>query len=76
MISTVKSIISACLFAIFFSSCGVFKKKEVGPYGDQRSRWQKMWDFEEEHYDGWAEKVMHRDEYKRRKKSPVVKRNP
>ena len=69
-------IIIASLAATLLSSCGLFKKKEVGPYGDQRSRWQKIKSYEEEHYYNWAEKVMHRDEYKRRKNSPVQKKNP
>ena len=63
----VRSIIIASLIVLSFSSCGAFKKEEVGPYGDQRSRWEKLRDYEDENYDQWAEKVMHREDYKRRK---------
>jgi hypothetical protein len=73
----VKRIIIASLLATFLSGCGVFgKKKEVGPYGDKRTRMEKLRTYEEDRYDDWADKWMHREEYKRRKHSTVEKKNP
>ena len=69
-IETVKPFIIAILLPLLLSSCGIFKKKEeVGPYGDNRSRWEKVRTYEEDRYDNWADKWMHRDQYKRRKDS-------
>ena len=65
---SVKPIFSAIFLSFLFSSCGLFdKKEEIGPYDDNRSRWQKLTTYEEDRYDSWADKVMHRDEYKRKK---------
>ncbi|MFT4550426.1 MAG: hypothetical protein ACI9UA_004347 [Pseudoalteromonas tetraodonis] len=73
----VKAILTASLVVLLLPSCGLFKKKEeIGPYGDNRSRWQKLRTYEEERYDGWADKWMHREEYKRRKAAEGKKRNP
>ena len=74
---TVKQIITASLIALLISGCGVFKKKEeVGPYGDKRSRWEKLSTYEEDRYDDWMDKWMHRERHKRRKNSSVDKLNP
>lgn len=63
-----KAIITAALLALLLSSCGLFKeKKEVGPYGDNRSRWEKLRTYEEDRYDDVAYKWKHREQHKRRK---------
>jgi hypothetical protein len=72
----VKQIISATLVALLLPSCGLFNKKEVGPYGDNRSSWEKIRDYEKDHADDWSDKMMHREEYRRRKNSAVDKMNP
>lgn len=72
-----KPIIIASLVASLLAGCGSLKKKEeVGPYGDKRSRLQKLSTFEEERYDSWADKWMHRDQYKRRKRTAPDKQFP
>lgn len=72
----VKPLIIASLIALLLSSCGGLRKKEIGPYGDKRSRWEKFKSYEEERYDDWADKWMHRDAYKRRKANAGNKENP
>jgi len=73
----VKLILLAALIATLSTSCGTFKKEEeVGPWADKRTRLQKLSTYEDERYDDWADKWMHRDAYKRKKARAGNKKNP
>lgn len=68
MINPVKAILTATVFALLLPSCGLFKENEdVGPYGDKRSRWEKLRTYEEDRYDDVADRWMHREQHQRRK---------
>jgi hypothetical protein len=72
----VKKSIIASLIALLLSSCGSLKKKEVGPYGDKRSNWEKFRSYEEERYDEWVNKMTDPDGHRRREDIHSKKKNP
>jgi len=72
----VKHLIIANLICLLLSSCGAFKKEEVGPYGDNRSNWEKFRSYEEERYDDWVNKLTDPEGHKRRKEIHSKKKNP
>ena len=72
-----KRIILASLFATLLSSCGVFgEKKEVGPYGDKRSSFEKLSTYEDERYDDWVDKMRDPKAHKRNEANRAKKQNP
>ena len=77
-INDVKRALIIGILPILLTGCGLFKKdEEVGPYGDQRSGWEKLRTYEEDRYDDWADKWMHREEYQfRKRRMEGKKKNP
>lgn len=71
-----KPSIIASLIALLLPSCGSFKKEEVGPYGDKRSKWEKFRSYEEERYDGWIDKMTDPEAHRRQKEIHSNKKNP
>jgi hypothetical protein len=75
-IGVVKHLIIASLLGLLLSSCGTFKKEEVGPYGDKRSNWEKFRSYEEENYDDWWHKMTSPTNHRRKKEIHGNKKNP